>query len=190
MTEYAAAKSTLAIVTASRNSRRPRPIPPSADWQFHVAQGCPAHCQYCYLAGSLAGPPMTRVYVNLPEIVSELELLAGHGTVASAAGSTRCSEGTTFEMSCYTDSLAIEHLTGALDYCVRHFGMWNAPVQLRWTTKFAAVEPLLSLPHAGRTRIRFTGGETSIWRSDCCSVDRGSHEKICFTHCIRNCIEP
>jgi spore photoproduct lyase len=156
MSAYAAAKSTLAIVTASPSARRPQPIPPSADWQFHVAQGCPAHCQYCYLAGSLAGPPITRVYANLPEILSELEPLAGHGNVTSAAGSKRSHEGTTFEMSCYTDPLAIEHLTGALDHCVRHFGSWEAPVQLRWTTKFSAVEPLLGLEHAGRTRVRFS----------------------------------
>jgi spore photoproduct lyase len=69
MSPYAAAKSTLAIVTASRSTRCPRPIPPSADWQFHIAQGCPAHCQYCYLAGSLSGPPMTRAFANLPEIL-------------------------------------------------------------------------------------------------------------------------
>jgi spore photoproduct lyase len=153
---YAAAKSTLALVTASPSARRPRPIPPSADWQFHVAQGCPAHCQYCYLAGSLSGPPMTRVYANLPEILAELDSLEGQGTVTSAAGSTRNHEGTTFEMSCYTDPLGIEHLTGALDHCIRHFGSWDAPVQLRWTTKFSAVEPLLGLAHNGRTRVRFS----------------------------------
>jgi spore photoproduct lyase len=156
MSAYAAAKSTLAVVIASSSARRPRPIPPSADWQFHVAQGCPAHCQYCYLAGSLSGPPITRVYANLPEILSELESLVGQGTVTSAAGSTRSAEGTTFEMSCYTDPLAIEHLTGALDHCIRHFGAWDAPVQLRWTTKFSAVDTLLGLQHAGRTRVRFS----------------------------------
>jgi spore photoproduct lyase len=96
------------------------------------------------------------MYANLPEILSELEPLAGHGNVTSAAGSKRSHEGTTFEMSCYTDPLAIEHLTGALDHCVRHFGSWEAPVQLRWTTKFSAVEPLLGLEHAGRTRVRFS----------------------------------
>ena len=29
-------------------------------------------------------------------------------------------------------------------------------MQLRLTTKFAAVDPLLDLPHNGRTRIRFS----------------------------------
>ncbi|HYP12576.1 MAG TPA: hypothetical protein VEQ63_01525 [Bryobacteraceae bacterium] len=153
--EYADAKTTLAVVVASRSARTPQPIPPSADWQFHVAQGCPAHCQYCYLAGSLSGPPLTRVYANLPEVLHELTSCLGRGNVTSASEKRR-DEGTTFEMSCYTDPLGIEHLTGALDQCIRHFGSWDAPVQLRWTTKFGAVEPLLELPHAGRTRVRFS----------------------------------
>jgi spore photoproduct lyase len=36
------------------------------------------------------------------------------------------------------------------------FGAWEAPVQLRFTTKYDAVGPLLDLPHARRTRIRFS----------------------------------
>lgn len=152
---YAAAKTTLAVVTASPSARRPNPIPPSADWQFHIAQGCPAHCQYCYLAGSLSGPPLTRMYANLPEILAELPPCIGRGTVSSRSDSRR-QEGTTFEMSCYTDPLGIEHLTGALDACIRFFGAWDSPVQLRWTTKFSVVEPLLDLPHAFRTRVRFS----------------------------------
>lgn len=52
---YARAKRTLAVVTAPPSALKLSPIPPSANWQFHLAQGCPAHCQYCYLAGSLSG---------------------------------------------------------------------------------------------------------------------------------------
>lgn len=153
---YASAKKTLAIVAASPSARRPRPIPPSADWQFHIAQGCPAHCQYCYLAGSLTGAPVTRVYANLPEILGELEGVVGRGTITSAPDGLRRDEGTTFEVSCYTDPLGIEHLTGALQHCIEHFGSWNAPVQLRWTTKFSAVGTLLGLAHNGRTRVRIS----------------------------------
>ena len=69
---YRDAKTTLAIITASPSRRRLQPIPPSADWRFDLAEGCPAHCAYCYLAGSLAGPPIVRAYANLPEILAEL----------------------------------------------------------------------------------------------------------------------
>ena len=76
---YAEAKTTFAIVVAPAGQRKLQPISPSADWQFHVAQGCPAHCQYCYLAGSLSGPPVTRAYANLPEILEGLRDYAGTG---------------------------------------------------------------------------------------------------------------
>ncbi len=145
----------LAVVTASPSRRRLQPIPPSADWRFDLAEGCPAHCSYCYLAGSLAGPPIVRVYANLPEILATLPAAVGQGAVTSASAA-RAHEGTTFECSCYTDPLALEHLTGHLAACITRFGAWDAPVQLRFTTKFDAVEPLLGLRHAGRTRVRFS----------------------------------
>jgi spore photoproduct lyase len=150
---YAAAKATLALTVAPPTKLRLQPIPPSADWRFDLAEGCPAHCQYCYLAGSLSGPPVTRAYANLDAILGNLEAYAGHGAVTSASAE-RAQEGTTFEASCYTDPLGIEHLTGSLSAAIRHFGAWDAPVQLRFTTKFAAVAPLLDLPHNRRTRIR------------------------------------
>ena len=160
---YALAKSTFAIVVSPPGARRLQPIPPSADWQFHVAQGCPAHCQYCYLAGSLSGPPVTRAYANLPEILEGLRSYAGAGQVTSKSRA-RAAEGTTFEASCYTDPLGIEHLTGALAEAIRFFGAWEAPVQLRWTTKFDAVEELAKLPHAGRTRVRFSVNAAAVSR--------------------------
>jgi spore photoproduct lyase len=152
---YRDAKTTLAVVVASPSRRKPQPIPPSADWRFDLAEGCPAHCQYCYLAGSLAGPPIVRAYANLPEILAELTPLAGQGTITSRSDARR-GEGTTFECSCYTDPLAIEPITGSLSAAIRHFGAWTAEVQLRFTTKFADVGTLLDLPHRGRTRIRFS----------------------------------
>ncbi len=152
---YARAKSTLAIVVSPPARRKLQPIAPSADWRFDLAEGCPAHCQYCYLAGSLSGPPVTRVYADLDEILDNLAAYQGRGTITSRRAARR-DEGTTFEASCYTDPLALEHLTGSWRRAVEHFGGWDAPVQLRWTTKFADVGSFVGLPHAGRTRVRFS----------------------------------
>ncbi|WP_264045281.1 SPL family radical SAM protein [Methylobacterium flocculans] len=152
---YRDAKATLAIVVAPPTKLKLQPIPPSADWRVDLAEGCPAHCQYCYLAGSLSGPPVTRAYANLDAILANLGGYLGQGGVTSAQAE-RSGEGTTFEASCYTDPLGIEHLTGSLSAAITHFGAWDAPVQLRFTTKFAGVAPLLTLPHRGRTRIRFS----------------------------------
>lgn len=139
---YAIAKNTMAIVNAPPSSFKLTPIPPSADWQFHLAQGCPAHCQYCYLAGSLSGAPVVKVYGNLPQILDNLSNYEGESA-------------TTYEVSCYTDPLGIEHLTGSLAQCIRYFGT-RENAYLRWVSKFDNVEQLLNLPHNKHTRCRFS----------------------------------
>ena len=138
---YKLAKSTLAVVVAPPSAFKLQPIPPSADWQFHLAQGCPAHCQYCYLAGSLSGPPVVRVYANLPAILDNLVNYEKPGQVTS------------FEASCYTDPLSIEHLTGGLAKTIEHFSH-HPNRHLRFVSKFDAVDQLLPLQHGGRTRCR------------------------------------
>ena len=157
---YNIAKRTLAVVTAPPSAFKLSPIPPSADWQFHLAEGCPAHCQYCYLAGSLSGPPVIRVFANLPQILANL------------AAYEQPEKATSYEVSCYTDPLGIEHLTGSLAECIRYFGT-REDARLRWVSKFDAVDGLLDLPHNGRTRCRmsvnahpvsgrFEGGTASV----------------------------
>ncbi|MCY7364915.1 MAG: radical SAM protein [Frankiaceae bacterium] len=148
---YVRAKSTMAIVVSPPSRRRLQSIAPSADWRFDLAEGCPAHCQYCYLAGSLSGPPVTRVYADVDEILGGLADYVGAGTARR-----RPEEGTTFEASCYTDPLALDHLTGSWRRAVEFFGAWDDDVQLRWTTKYADVAPFTALPHRGRTRVRFS----------------------------------
>lgn len=140
---YAIAKNTLAIVNAPPSSFKLTPIPPSADWQFHLAQGCPAHCQYCYLAGSLTGVPVVKAYANLPQILANLS------NYEPEEGNT------TYEVSCYTDPLGIEHLTGSLAECIRYFGTRDT-AYLRWVTKFDHVDQLLDLPHNQHTRCRIS----------------------------------
>jgi spore photoproduct lyase len=162
---YARAKTTLAVVVAPPSQLKPQPIPPSADWRIDLAKGCPAHCQYCYLAGSLGGPPVTRVYANLDEVLAPIPSLAGHGTVTSGTAE-RGHEGTTFELSCYTDPLGIEHVTGSLAEAVRRVGagVYGDDVSLRFTTKFDDVADLLTLDHGRRTRVRFSVNAPDVAR--------------------------
>ena len=141
---YRKAKNTLAIVNAPPSAMRLTPIPPSADWQFHLAKGCPAHCQYCYLAGSLPGAPVTRVYANLDAILENNADYIDPNRLL-----------TSFEASCYTDPLGIEHLTGSLRRTIEWFG-GQPQARLRWVTKYDDVQPLLELAHNGRTRCRIS----------------------------------
>ncbi|GEO02463.1 spore photoproduct lyase [Adhaeribacter aerolatus] len=140
---YRIAKNTLAIVTAPASALKLQPIPPSADYQFHLAEGCPAHCQYCYLAGSLQGPPVIRVFANLPTILNNLPHYKKPGQVTS------------FEASCYTDPLGIEHLTRSLAETIRFFGE-QKDMHLRWVTKYSQVDGLLNLDHKHQVRPRFS----------------------------------
>ena len=154
---YARAKSTLAVVVAPPSALKPQPIPPSADWRIDLAKGCPAHCQYCYLAGSLSGPPVTRVYANLDDVLDGIRTHAGRGNVTSGTES-RGHEGTTFELSCYTDPLGIERVTGSLAAAIGRVGAGELGdgVSLRFTTKFDDVADLLTVDHQRRTRVRFS----------------------------------
>lgn len=160
---YRIAKNTLAIVNAPPSAFRLQPIPPSADWQMNLAEGCPAHCQYCYLAGSLAGPPVVRAYANLPKMLANTATYEGTYPPNKSWQSTDANRPTTFEVSCYTDVLGIEHLTGSLAECIRHFGT-RTNGQLRFVTKYDQVDSLLDLPHNGQTRARFSLNADSIAR--------------------------
>jgi spore photoproduct lyase len=162
---YARAKSTLAVVVAPPSALKPQPIPPSADWRIDLARGCPAHCQYCYLAGSLTGPPVTRLYANLDDVLAGIGTHSGRGTVTSRS-SERAHEGTTFELSCYTDPLGLEHLSGSLAVAIGRVGagVYGPEASLRFTTKYDGVTELLGLAHGRRTRVRFSINAAEVSR--------------------------
>jgi spore photoproduct lyase len=162
---YTRAKTTMAVVVAPPSVLKPQPIPPSADWRIDLAKGCPAHCQYCYLAGSLSGPPITRVFANLDDVLAGIGTHAGSGTITSGT-EERGHEGTTFELSCYTDPLGIEHVTGSLAEAVRRVGAgeYGDGVSLRFTTKFDDVTELVTLDHRRRTRVRLSVNADDIAR--------------------------
>ncbi|WP_299057091.1 spore photoproduct lyase family protein [uncultured Nocardioides sp.] len=162
---YARAKRTLAVVVAPPSQLKPQPIPPSADWRLDLAKGCPAHCQYCYLAGSLQGPPITRVYANLDDVLAPIAGLAGQGTVTTG-DAERGDEGTTFELSCYTDPLGLESVTGSLSTAIARVGRGEHGdgVGLRFTTKYDDATALVGLPHGGRTRMRVSVNSAAVAR--------------------------
>jgi spore photoproduct lyase len=93
-----------------------------------------------------------RVFANLPEI------LQNNVRYAPADGPLQ-----TFEASCYTDPLGIEHLTGGLAECIRWFGT-QEKAHLRWVSKFDAVDGLLGLAHNGHTRCRASVNASPVAR--------------------------
>jgi spore photoproduct lyase len=105
------------------------------------------------------------VYANLDAVLDGIRTHAGRGTVTSGT-SLRGHEGTTFELSCYTDPLGIEHVTGSLAEAVRRVGSGKLgdDVSLRFTTKFDDVADLLTLDHQRRTRVRFSVNAPDVAR--------------------------
>lgn len=118
---------------------------PSADFEFSLATSCPGGCQYCYLQTHLGKKPYIRVYVNVDAIFHQIERVVAQNAPAV----------TTFEAASTSDPLAVEHLTGSLAKAIAFFGCLELG-RMRVVTKFAAVEPLLDLPHGGHTRFRFS----------------------------------
>ena len=90
---------------------------------------------------------------------------AGRGTVTSGTAA-RGHEGTTFELSCYTDPPGIEQLTGALAAAVSRVGAgaYGPDIALRFTTKFAVLGDLPDLVHQRRTRVRFSVNAAAVAR--------------------------
>jgi spore photoproduct lyase len=90
-------------------------------------------------------------------VLAPIATHAGRGTITSGT-EARGHEGTTFELSCYTDPLGIEHVTGSLAEAVRRVGAgrYGDDVSLRFTTKFDDVAELVGIEHHRRTRVRFS----------------------------------
>ena len=185
---YRRSKDTLAIVNAPAGQLKLQPIPPSADYQFHLAKGCPAHCQYCYLAGSLPGAPITRVYANLDTILDNVRAYAERGTTLlkrRPADAHRNPEDLTFEASCYTDPLGLEHLTGSLSHTIEAFAK-TPHARLRWVTKYDAVDPLIGLEHGGRTRCRISLNADQVTRR----LEGGTADLTARLHAMRRLALP
>lgn len=139
--KYVQAKRTL-LVTVSR-IKKLDVCRPSADYQFSLVSGCPAHCEYCYLQTTQGTKPYLKVFVNLEDIFETIK------------GQIRQNEGkiTTFEVASLGDPLALEHITGSLARTIDFFaGLEHG--RLRVVTKFPYVDSLLDIGHGGHTLFR------------------------------------
>lgn len=140
---YRNAKRTL--VVGIKRSLQFEPSLPSAEYAIPLATGCMGHCHYCYLQTTLGKKPYVRVYVNLEDIFTRAEKYIAK----------REPEITRFEAACTSDPVGIEHLTGSLGKTIAFMGQQENG-RLRFVTKYDQVDSLLTIPHNGHTRIRFS----------------------------------
>jgi spore photoproduct lyase len=121
---------------------------------INIGQGCPIDCRYCAL----------QVYFNRPVI----ELFVNTGDIMDEVRERLDSERSKFHRFCtgeFTDSLALDHLTGlAGDLVTLIAERPNASLELKTKTDF--VDPLLDLDPRGRVVLSFSVNSSRIVRTE------------------------
>jgi spore photoproduct lyase len=110
-------------------------------WHFSPYGFCPYGCKYCYLAGTpgVKFSPSVKIYVNLPEMLLEIDRIA-----------QRLRTPTAFYLGKLQDSLALDPLT-AYSTVIVPFLAEHPWARLTLLTKSAHVERLLDLEHRGHS---------------------------------------
>lgn len=115
-------------------------------WHFSPYGFCPYGCAYCYLAGTqgVRFSPTVKVFVNLPEILGEVDRVA-----------RQLGEPTAFYLGKLQDGLALDPLTGYSRRIVSFFAE-HPLARLTLLTKSADVSNLLDLDHRGHAILSWT----------------------------------
>ena len=115
-------------------------------WHFSPYGFCPYGCAYCYLAGTqgVRFSPTVKVFLNLPEILAEVDRVA-----------RRLGEPTAFYLGKLQDGLALDPLTGYSRHIIPFFAA-HPTARLTLLTKSADVGNLSDLDHQGHAILSWT----------------------------------
>ncbi len=115
-------------------------------WHFSPYGFCPFGCKYCYLTGTqgVKFSPTVKIYVNLPEILQEIDRVA-----------ERLGKPTAFYLGKLQDALALDPLTAYSTVLVPFFAA-NPFARFTLLTKSANVDRLVSLEHRGHTNLSWS----------------------------------
>lgn len=110
-------------------------------WHFSPYGFCPYGCKYCYLAGTtgVRYSPTVKIYVNLPEMIGQIDRLAA-----------KLAKPTAFYLGKLQDGLALDSLTAYSTVLVPFFAR-HAFARQVILTKSDCVDRLLDLDHGGHT---------------------------------------
>jgi len=115
-------------------------------WHFSPYGFCPFGCKYCYLAGipGVKFSPSVKIYVNLPEMLLEIDRIAW-----------RQRQPTAFYLGKLQDSLALDPLTAYSTVLVPFFAQHQF-ARLTLLTKSANVDRLVDLEHSGHSTLSWS----------------------------------
>lgn len=124
-------------------------------WHFSPYGFCPYGCKYCYLAGTsgVKFSPSVKIYVNLPEMLKEIDNIA-----------TRLGKPTAFYLGKLQDALALDPLTAYSTVMVPFFAE-HLYARMTLLTKSTNVDRLLKLDHHGHSILSW-----SINPPEVCSI--------------------
>jgi spore photoproduct lyase len=108
-------------------------------WHFSPYGFCPYGCKYCYLAGTqgVKLSPTVKVFVNLPEMLTQIDRVA-----------RQFSKPTAFYVGKLQDGLALDPLTAYSTVLVPFFAA-HPLARMTLLTKGTNVERLINIPHNG-----------------------------------------
>lgn len=121
-------------------------------WHFSPYGFCPYGCAYCYLAGTqgVRFSPTVKIFLNLPEILAEVDCVA-----------RRFDEPTAFYLGKLQDGLALDPLTGYSRQLIPFFA-GHPTARLTMLSKSASVDNLLDLEHRGHAILSWTVNPTAV----------------------------
>jgi len=125
------------------------------DYQvLNVGMGCPMDCVYCILQAYLNNPWIS-FFVNIDDMFAELDqALAGPDDQFFRIGTGE-----------FTDSLALDSITGLSRYLVEYMGRQSRAV-LELKTKSAVIGNLKNLDHQGRTIVAWSLNSPDIMAAE------------------------